>query len=192
MQPYQPNSMPALPSALSTDAIERALTGRVDQSRLKLAVEDLVRPHFYESPEERIRQVAVLVKDLAEFSDDVAGWAVREWRLKQDRKPSTATLRQLCMVRRADLTREQSRRHPQIEAAPYTLADPETQAERKATLERIAKDTGMRRDAHGQWTLPREPGDEPKRLPHWTETAQADNPLFTETLKRARVAMVSE
>lgn len=131
-----------MPSALSTDALSVALNGRVDQGRLKLAVEDLVRPHFYETPEDRIRDVAVLVRDLAEFSDDVAGWAVREWRLSHDRRPTSAALRQLCMRRRYELTKALKRRETRPEAE--MRLSPEERAERRAQVEQILRDVGLK------------------------------------------------
>jgi hypothetical protein len=189
IQSYQQPSMPALPSALSDRAISEALAGRVDQLRLKRAIEDLVQPHFYDNSEEKLRAVAVMVKDLAEFSDDVAGWAVREWRLKHNaRKPSTATLRQLCMVRRHELGREAARRSPVETPAPYqtdTLSD-EEKAHRKAVVARVSVSMGMVQTKTGQWTLPSEE-KEAERVPHWSEIAAPNDSRWAE-VRRARAA----
>lgn len=178
--------MPALPRSLSTEALDLALRGRVDQSRLKLAIEDLVRPHFYESPEDRIRDVAVLLRDLSEFSDDVAGWAVREWRLRWDRRPTSAGLRQLCMQRRHELTREVQSRQP-AEPAPYQPNEiSEDERNRRAEiLNRVAAQSGFVQTQHGQWTLPEDPKAKPARQPHWSETAAPDDARWS-VLRKSR------
>jgi hypothetical protein len=90
-----------------------------------------MKPYFAESPEERIREIAVLVKDLAEFSEDVAGWAVREWRLTRDRRPTSAALRQICMVRREALVREAKRREPELPELPLVIDDAERERRRE-------------------------------------------------------------
>jgi hypothetical protein len=162
------------------------LHGRVDQLRLKKALEDLVRPHFYERPEDRIRDVAVLINDLAEFSNDVAGWAVREWRLRWDRRPTSAALRQLCMNRRHELMAEvNARRPPEPEPYQTTEITPEERDKRAAVLERVAKASGFVQTQHGQWTLPAAEKDKPKRVPHWSEGAAPDDPRWA-MLRKAR------
>jgi hypothetical protein len=178
--------MPALPSALSTNAIGEALVGRVDQPTLKRAIEDLVQPHFFDTPEEKLRAVAVMVKDLAEFSNDVAGWACREWRLRHNvRKPTSTTLRQLCMVRRHELATEQKRRLPKpVERAPFEPATPEQIAERKGMFARIAKANGFVHDRVGQLAFPEDAKPAPRK-PHWSETADPDDPRWA-ALKAAR------
>jgi hypothetical protein len=75
---------------------------------------------------------------------------------------------------------------PKEEApAPYKLADPTTVEERKAILAKIAAEIGMARDKAGRWTLPSEVEAAEKRLPHWTETCQPNDPRYA-ALRKAR------
>ena len=63
--------------------------------------------------EAQVRQIALFVKDLEEFSDDCVWWAIREWRRNETRRPTPASLRQLCMMRR----------HEALKAAPRPEGD---------------------------------------------------------------------
>ncbi len=182
-------SRPALPSNASNDYIAASLTGRCDQADLSDALRTLLGLFFVpsETDAERARQIALFLTDLSDMSDDCVWWAMREWRRNNDRRPSPASLRQLCMMRRAELTRERDRRSVKADDDPtlYKIASPETQAERAESLARIAAETGMVRVGR-VWSLPDRPEDAPKVGPHWSLTERAANPMFTETLRRAR------
>jgi hypothetical protein len=134
-----------------------------------------------ETEAERVRHVAMFIQDLADMSDDCVWWAMREWRRNNDRRPTPATLRQLCMMRRQEAVKLLPK--PEPAPLPYKLADPETLEERKAILARIAAEKGLVRRA-GTWTLPSE-AEEAPRVPHWTETAQPNDPRYA-ALKTAR------
>jgi hypothetical protein len=67
----------------------------------------------------------------------------------------------------------------------WTPATPEQLAERKGTMERVAKSAGFVRDGGGQLAFPPKPEDAPKRIPHWTETAAPDDPRHA-VLRKAR------
>lgn len=183
--------MPSLPSTMRDEEITEALGGRVAAVKLKLALEDLVRPHWFENSAERVRDVAVMMGDLAEFSEDVTAYAIREWRHNHDRRPTSAALRQICMVRRYELATE-LRRRSEPQAAPkeppqaWRPATPEQLAERKAIFDRIATKAGFVRDKDGNITLPSEEA-EPERQPHWSESAAPNDPRWV-TLKLARKA----
>lgn len=135
-----------MPSNLSDREIGEALDGRCNQARLARSLRDLLKPYFAESPEERAREVAIFVQDLAEFSEDVAFWAVREWRLNEDRRPTSAGLRKFCMARRADLVREQRRRAPLELAPPVVRPSSESAARIQALIDRFK--TGLRDEPH--------------------------------------------
>jgi hypothetical protein len=94
-------------SSASSEYIRESLNGRCDQERLTDALRTLLGLYFVptETQGERARQVAMFVVDLGEFSDDAVWWAIREWRRTQDRKPTPASLRQLCMMRREEASK---------------------------------------------------------------------------------------
>lgn len=166
------------------------LNGRCDQARLTDAMRVLLG-HFYqpnETPQMRAMLIADFVRDLADMSDEAVAWAIREWRRTQDRRPSPAALRQLCMMRRHEATQAlQARSATSKDTAPpmWTPATPEELAARKIAFKRIAKDSGFVEVA-GQLAFP---GDakNPPRIPHWSETAAPDDPRWAE-VRRARQA----
>lgn len=135
-----------------------------------------------ETDAERARQIALFVTDLADMSDDCVWWAMREWRRTQDRRPSPAALRQLCMMRRQEAVRALPK--PEPAPPPYKLADEATLEERRAILARVAEESGMVRSKSGQWTFPSEVEEAP-RVPHWTETAMPNDRRYA-ALRRAR------
>ncbi len=140
-----------------------------------------------ETVDQRTRHIALFVKDLADMSDDAVGWAIQEWRRTQDRRPSPASLRQLCMMRRHEASEQTAGRRPP-DPAPYgdaTIGE-EERARREAIVAKCAKASGFVQTKHGQWTLPSE-APEAKRVPHWSETAAPTDPRFIE-LRRARRA----
>ena len=142
-----------------------------------------------ETPEMRARQIALFVKDLAEFSDEAVSWAIDEWRRTQDRRPTPATLRQLCMTRKQEaLQAQRGRTATEAIGGPdlQPLSDEERER-RSAVIAKAAKAAGFVQNQHGQWQLPQPEGAKPKRIPHWSETAAPDDPRFAE-LRRARAA----
>ena len=180
-----------LPSSLSGTEISEALNGRCEQERLLRGIRDLLGLYWQpgDSPEERARQALLFVRDLAEFSDDVVTFALREWRRGHDRRPSIASLRQLCMVRRQELTLEAKRRSPAQEAPdPYAILGEDEKLERKAILERVARGAGLSQETTGQWTLPPRKGtivDTDAPFTHWTK--RVDPVDAAEQLRRARL-----
>ena len=177
-----------MPSSASNDYLALALETRCDQGRLVDSLRTLLGFYYQpnETESERARQIALFVADLSEMSDDNVWWAIREWRRTQDRRPSPATLRQLCMMRRHEVGKALKGRQPQESAAPYRVEflTEEERAHRKAVVAKAAASCGFVQNKHGQWELPDD--NAPKRMPHWSETANASNPLFAETLAHAR------
>lgn len=143
-----------------------------------------------DAPEERARQALLFVRDLAEFSDDVVTFALREWRRSHDRRPSIAALRQICMARRHDLAAENKRRAPH-EPAGFYQAGPvseDEKLERKAVVERVAQQAGLSKEPTGQWTLPPRKGtaeDTETPFTHWTQRVSAE--AAAAQLRRARI-----
>jgi hypothetical protein len=111
-----------------------------------------------------------------------------------DRRPSIASLRQLCMRRRHDLTQEAKRRDgPKVIAEPsavYDRMDKGEREKRKATISGILQRAGYQRRATG-WVSPalvaEERANAAARPRHWSETAAPDDPRWAE-LRRARAA----
>jgi hypothetical protein len=180
------HSRPSSLSNASNSYVAESLNGRCDQTRLIDALRTLLGLYYIpnETEAERARHIALFVTDLADMSDDCVWWAMREWRRTQDRRPSPASLRQLCMMRRQEAVRALPK--PEPAPPPYKLADEATLKERKAILARVAKENGLVQSKSGQWTLPSEEVEAP-RIPHWTETAKPDDPRYAE-LRRARAA----
>lgn len=165
------------------------MDGRCDQGRLVDGLRDLLSLYYQpdESAEMRARQIALFVKDMADFSDDCALWAIDEWRRNQDRRPSPASLRQIAMTRKQEAFKagERFKRLPEPER--FVEPDPVKRAE---NLERINASLGMVRRG-GRYVSPAyvaetEP-DAEKPRPHWSETAAPDDPRW-EHLRRARAA----
>lgn len=185
-----PTSRPVLPSSASNDYLADALGTRCDQPRLAGALRTLLGLYFQpgETPEERARQIATFVADLSDMSEDNVWWAMREWRRTQDRRPSPASLRHLCMVRRMELTRAMASRSPVEDTAPFQVdvLTEEERAHRKAVVASAAASCGFVRNKHGQWELP-EPGGKPERVPHWSETASPEDPRWI-ALRKSRAA----
>jgi hypothetical protein len=143
------NSTPSRPASLysaSNEQLTAILHGQCNQARLVDALRDLLSLYYQpnETTEIRARQIALFVKDLADMSDATVGWAIDEWRRTQDRRPSPASLRQLCMVRRAEATTAQAKRRPPEPAPTFQLSD-EERAKRRAQVEQIMKEAGFSR-----------------------------------------------
>jgi hypothetical protein len=148
--------------------------------RLAAGLRDLLGLYFIpdETAEHRARQIAIFVKDLGGMSDDVVGYALTEWRRKQDRRPSPAALLQLCAMRRNEAAKATALRNIQnTGTADLTPLAPEDRAAREAVFERCAKSAGFLR-VDGRWVTPEAAKEKPARVPHWTETAPADHPWF--------------
>jgi hypothetical protein len=122
------------------------LHGQCNQGRLVDALRDLLSLYYQpnETAEMRARQIALFVKDLADMSDATVHWAVDEWRRTMDRRPTPASLRQLCMVRRAEATNALARRQPPEPAPTFQISD-EERAGRRAQVEQIMRETGFAR-----------------------------------------------
>jgi hypothetical protein len=184
------------PSTLSQAELVQALDGHCDQERLLRGIRDLLGIYWQptDAPEERARQGLLFVRDLAEFSDDVVGWAVSEWRRTMDRRPSIASLRQLAMRRRHGLTIEAKRRNePVASAGPSAVYEQLTDAERderRAAISGILQQAGYQHRRTG-WVSPGLIAEERAAVEakprHWSETAAPDDPRWAE-LRRARAA----
>lgn len=164
-----------------------ALNGKCDAGKLAKALKTLLGYYFVatETPEERARQIAQMAMDLSEFSEDCVWWAMREWRQKHDRKPTPASLRQLCMMRRHEALKAAPRPEPdrsQTGAEPFMapLSDDEKER-RRAVIAKCAKAAGMNFD--GRQVVP-DISTKP-RTPHWSEIAKPDDPRW-KALKEAR------
>ena len=164
-----------------------ALNGKCDAGKLAKALKTLLGYYFVatETPEERARQIAQMAMDLSEFSEDCVWWAMREWRQKHDRKPTPASLRQLCMMRRHEALKAAPRPEPdrsQTGAGPFMapLSDDEKER-RRAVIAKCAKAAGMNFD--GRQVVP-DISTKP-RTPHWSEIAKPDDPRW-KALKEAR------
>ena len=164
-----------------------ALNGKCDAGKLAKALKTLLGYYFVatETPEERARQIAQMAMDLSEFSEDCVWWAMREWRQKHDRKPTPASLRQLCMMRRHEALKAAPRPEPdrsQTGAEPFMapLSDAEKER-RRAVIAKCAKAAGMKFD--GRQVVPDIPTK--PRTPHWSEIAKPDDPRW-KALKEAR------
>ena len=164
-----------------------ALNGKCDAGKLAKALKTLLGYYFVatETPEERARQIAQMAMDLSEFSEDCVWWAMREWRQKHDRKPTPASLRQLCMMRRHEALKAAPRPEPdrsQTGAEPFMapLSDDEKER-RRAVIAKCAKAAGMNFD--GRQVVP-DISTKP-RTPHWSEIAKPDDPRWR-ALKEAR------
>lgn len=177
-----------MPSNASNDYLAAALASRCDQVKLADALRTLIGLYYQpnETEEERVRQIALFIGDLSDMSDDNVWWAMREWRRTQDRRPSPAALRQLCMARRHDLDREEKSRRPRdVGPQMWSPATPEQIAKRKSIMDRVAAQAGFVRDKEGALAWPSRPDDKPTRLPHWSETAAPDDPRWS-ALRAAR------
>ena len=152
---------------------------------------DLLRLYFVpsETPEAQVRQIALFVKDLEEFSDDCVWWAIREWRRNETRRPTPASLRQLCMMRRQEALKAATR--PEVkppatgdggEVTPFMapLSDAEKER-RRGVIAQCAKSAGLKFD--GRQVVPDIPTK--PRTPHWSEIAKPDDPRW-KALKEAR------
>lgn len=133
-------------SSLSDGAIQTALNGRCDQERLLRGIRDLLGIYWQsnDTPEERARQALLFVRDMSEFSEDVVTAALSQWRRGNDRRPTIAGLRQLCMKRRYELTVERKRRDQPAPEQPFQLSETERER-RRAQLAAIMKEAGFAR-----------------------------------------------
>jgi hypothetical protein len=188
------SSTPLRPVSLysaSNEQLQAILHGQCNQGRLVDALRDLLSLYYQpnETTDQRTRQIALFVKDLADMSDATVGWAIDEWRRTMDRRPSPASIRQLCMMRRAEATAVLAKLRP-AEPAPYADANitPEERDKRADILERVAKASGFVQTQHGQWTLPVDPKAELEVKPHWSVTAAPDDPRW-QMLRKARAGV---
>jgi hypothetical protein len=175
------HSRPVSLISASNEQIAAVLHGQCDQARLVDSLRDLLSLYYQpnETTDMRARQIALFVKDLSDMSDATVFWAIDEWRRTMDRRPSPASLRQVCMMRRFEANKALALRKAP-EAAPYETNEisPDEKAKRAAILERVSKAAGYVKTEHGQWTLPEDPKAKPARLPHWSETALPDDPRW--------------
>lgn len=154
--------------------------GRCDQSRLVDALRDLFSVYYQpdETTAMRARQIALFVKDMAEFSDDCAFWAIDEWRRTQDRRPSPASLRHLAMTRKQEAFSAAKRSAPRPAPEPaYVEPDP---AKRAQNLQRIGFAMASLASAHDAERRNRE-------APHWSHVAAPNDPRLAQ-LEMARKA----
>jgi hypothetical protein len=116
--------------------------GQCDQERLVWAIRDLLSLYYQpdDSAEMRARQIALFVKDMGEFSDDCAFWAIDEWRKAHDRRPTPAALRQMAMMRKQEAFKAAERLKRAEPEPRFVEPDPEKRAE---NLERILAATGF-------------------------------------------------
>lgn len=195
LTPHSTTSPLALLSSRSRQEISAALAQPCDQEKLARALRDLLGLYWIaaDSPEERARQIALFVKDLAKFPEAVLAYAIHEWRTREDRRPSIASLHQLCMSRQHDLMarRDELFEAERIAAQPEPEPlSPEEAERRRENLERIMRATGFLRRPRG-WITETEAAEEDakqaERPPHWSETAAPDDPRWT-ALRKARAA----
>lgn len=184
----KPSSSVSLYSA-SNDEIHAILNGRCDQGRLVDALQDLMGLYYQpdDTPEQRARHIALFVADLSDMSDQAVHWAIREWRRNQDRRPSPAALRQLCMRRRQEAMTASASRMPKAHAAPEPIPSDEQRKVMADRIAEIAAKAGFVRTEAGQFAFPERPEDAPKRVPHWSETAAPDDPRWA-AVRKARAA----
>jgi len=184
---YSAISRPVCLSSASNNYQDEAAYGECDQAVLIRSLRDLLSLYYQpdETPQMRARQIALFVKDMADFSDDCAGWAIDEWRRNQDRRPSPASLRQLGMRRKQEAFGAiKSRPEPMVPHIPYAEPDLE---ERKEVIERINRNLGhvLHR---GRYVSPTYVADDVQpRKPHWSETAAPDDPRWA-ALRKSRAA----
>lgn len=137
-----------------------------------------------ETDAHRARQIALFVKDLADMSDATVQWALTEWRRTQDRRPTPATLRQLCMVRRSEASQQMSSRRPKPSEAEFRQEISDAEREhRKAVIADVAARCGMIQ-AGQQLAWPKNAEPEHRTL-HWSETASPEDRRWQD-LQRAR------
>lgn len=176
-------------SSASNDYLQEVLYGRCDQARLVDDLRDLLGLYYQpnETAEQRARHIALFVKDLGDMSQDCVDWAISDWRRNHDRRPSPASLRQLCMMRRHEAVKAMGGGRPYNPPVGNPNPDPARSVEeRQAIVERCAKAAGMVKH-EGQWVTPALIAErEQKRIPHWSEGAAPDDPRFAE-LRRARI-----
>lgn len=179
-------------SSHSRQELSAALAGTCNQAKLAIAIKDLLGLYWIaaDSPEDRARQIALFVRDLAKFPEAVIAYAVHHWRTTQDRRPSIASLHQLCMARQHALAQRLDyldgnayRPAPHIGPEP-TTAEIES---RRAFVETTLAQAGFQKRTTG-WVSPGIVAEEaisPKRVPHWSETASPDDPRWI-ALRQAR------
>ncbi len=179
----------ALLSSHSRQEISAALSTPVDQAKLFQAIKDLLGMYWIaaDMPEDRARQIALFVKDLAKFPDAVVAYAVHDWRTRQDRRPSIASLHQLCMTRQVALIQ---RRDALFEAEQGQSSAPEPTPEEMARREEFmarALDTAGFAKRKAGWLMKTEiaEAEDKPRIPHWSETAAPNDPRFA-ALRKAR------
>jgi hypothetical protein len=190
-------SRPVSLFSASNDYLRDVLNGRCDQARLVDGLRDLISLYYQpaETSEMRARQIALFVKDLSDMSDDCVGWAIDEWRRNNDRRPTPASLRQLCMMRREAATKALKPEATNLHPAPCTSLEPlsdEEKAKRQAIIERCAHAAGMIKH-QGQWVTPsrhEELTKEQERKPHWSEQALPNDPRWA-VLRRARARVIN-
>lgn len=153
------------------------------------AIRDLLGLYWVpaDGPDERVRQAALFVKDLSGFPEAVVFFAIHEWRTRQDRKPSIASLHQLCMVRQHGLMK----RLKDLTPPPVVYAKPldaDEIARREAIVAGALSNAGFTKRPTG-WVSPGLVAEEKAevRRPHWSETAGPDDIRWA-ALRKSRAA----
>jgi len=183
----------ALLTSRSFREINAALAEPVDQAKLARALRDLLGLYWVaaDAPEERARQIALFVKDLSKFSEAVVAYAIHEWRTREDRRPSIASLHQLCSRRQFELLEHRDRliEAERVEPAPQPMSEGELE-ERRIRVEGILQDSGFTKRREG-WIMNSQAAEErvkeEARAPHWSETAAPDDPRWA-AVRKAREA----
>lgn len=174
-------------SSRSPQEISAALRDPVDQAKLAVAIKDLLGLYWVpaDSPEDRARQIALFVRDLAKFPDAVVAYAVHDWRTTQDRRPSIASLHQLCMCRQRALMERAAYLSPPDQAPDPTPSAEQIEQRRALIGQALAKNGFVKRETG--WVSPGVVAEEKEqpRKPHWSETAAPDDPKWA-ALRRAR------
>jgi hypothetical protein len=160
-------SRPVSLFSASNEYLEHAAYGQCDQEKLVDGIRVLLSFYFSldETAETKARQIALFVKDMADFSDDCAFWALDEWRKKQDRRPTPASLRQLAMTRKAEAFRILGTKSQGI---TFGYREP-SEAELAERARQKAKTDAMLADLVKRANM----ADARPRVPHWSETPES-------------------
>ena len=141
----RPSAITLLASG-TPEEISAELARRVRPEHLARGLRDLLKNYWQpdEAPEEQARHVGKMVEDLEHFPEAVLVWALREWRLGQTRRPSTADLYQLATKREAALRARLAAAAPEPDQSLASLAEVVDRAKRAETLSRIMNEVGFR------------------------------------------------
>ena len=173
-------------SSRSRREISAALAQPCDQDRLARAIRDLLSLYWIaaDGPEERTRQIALFVKDLAKFPEAVLAYAIHDWRTREDRRPSIASIHQACMKRQHDLMQRRDALFEEERAAQELPPPPISEAEierRRANLDRIMEATGFIRERTGWITKSEVAEREAEKVePHWSAEADESDPRWSQ------------